>query len=60
MLGKGSIDWKERADTINAENKLLENALQAQISDLKQSLRNRDTNVEERINIVATQVNEKF
>jgi hypothetical protein len=27
MMGKGSTDWQDRADNLNAETKLVENAL---------------------------------
>ena len=49
MMGKGSIDMQDRSEIIKAEYKLLENQLQAQINDLKKSLKNKDENSEERL-----------
>ena len=49
---KTENDWKDRCDVIQAESKMLESALQAQISDVKERILDGDSNADERIRLM--------
>ena len=58
-MTKGVSDWKERADILSAEIKLLDNAMQGQIADLKDSVLDGDSNLDQRMQIVANKLQER-
>ena len=59
QIGRGANDWRERADQLNAETKLLENATQSQVADLKDAILDGDKNAEERNQIFASRLQER-
>ena len=59
-MGKGVNDWNERADILNAEIKLVENALQGQIADLKDSVLDGDSNLDQRMQIIMNKLQERI
>lgn len=60
QMGKGVNDWNERADILNAEIKLVENALQGQIADLKDSVLDGDSNLDQRMQIIMNKLQERI
>lgn len=48
QIGKGANDWRDRCDQVSADTQLLENAIQSQIADLKETILEGDKNMDER------------
>ena len=46
QIGKGANDWRDRCDQLSAETKLVENALQAQVLDLKDAMQDNERNMD--------------
>ena len=59
QIGKGANDWRDRCDQVSADTKLLENAIQSQIADLKDQILDGDRSQEERNQIFANRLQEK-
>jgi len=56
QIGKGTTDWKERCDVLASELKLMENAIQAQLADVKDQIQDGDANLDERIQVATSRI----
>lgn len=53
-------DWKERADILSSDIKLLENSVQAQIANIKDGVFDNDAKFDQRVSVVSTRLQEKI
>ena len=60
QLGKTVSDWKERADILSSDIKLLENSIQAQIAGMKDGVIDNDAKFDQRVAMVSTRLQEKI
>ena len=59
QIGKGANDWRDRCDQVSADTQLLENAIQSQIADLKETILEGDKNMDERNQVFSNRLQEK-
>lgn len=59
-LNKTSYDWRERADGLSAEIKVLEVQFNSQLANVKDMLQDGDSNLDARIQVASSKLSEKL